>query len=139
MNDKLRLERLKELKHMLLNHKKIFPLVKFDINDWGSVETKEHKTLNLTTPVTCGFAACALGSAACHEPFVKSGLKMIFDYDRFVPKFKNATNERAGEQFFGLSYPEAYDLFMPGGYTNEEVTPKHVAAKVAKLIKHYAA
>lgn len=143
MRKDTRLRRLRELSRILKNHSKLFPTIKWDIREW------EEK-------LECGTAACALGSACHHAPFKRAGLKMRVDtwgddeqFAEFTPMFKGETEMAAGASFFGISYEEACWLFDPcyyhkrsGGYynsavVNKYVTPKVVAKRVDKLIKHY--
>lgn len=152
MDKKVRLKRLNQLKVMLDNHKKLFPEVKFDIETWMA----EGESCSIESG-TCGTAACALGSAALYGPFNKEGLKI----NGGSPHFKGFKGFDAGQNFFGISYPESEYLFDPQQYNDEryvghdynphnvsekvlkldkaitDVKPKHVSARVAVLIKHY--
>jgi hypothetical protein len=163
MNNKLRLKRLKQLKYMMENHKKIFPESIFDIDAW----IKPAKS-------RCGTAACALGSACFYPPFQKQGLsidgyKKLSDVGKaakkigedafdFSPGFDGNDYDgyETGANFFGIEIDESYFLFKPDHYKNcgddgsktflhrffgikqvEKVTPAMVAQRTGMIIERY--
>lgn len=164
MNKKLRLERLTELEYMLLNHKKIFKSrgVSFDLGNWAQkisdlVEAKLFNKQIGKAPqekTICGSAACALGSAALYDPFIKQGLKLVansidaiekegaeipeYEYElEFIPTYRGFKQEQAGAKFFGITDEESSNIFMPWNYTQSNPTPKDVAKRVKSLINQY--
>lgn len=164
MNKKLRIERLTELEYMLLNHKKVFKAqgIIFDLGNWAEkvCDYTAAKIFSKKKGVAdkkelCGSAACALGSAAIHDPFVKQGLCLkndgvssesetdedgleIIKYEAdFIPFYKGAEGVNAGAKFFGIDDYEADHLFMPGAYDNDNPSAKEVAVRVRKLINDY--
>lgn len=140
MRNSLRLQRLTELKYVMDNHDKLFKKVVFDIGSWAYLKDRKserkyvenkYKDLNcdIAKKVGCGTAACALGSAAMYEPFVKKGLKIKSQYDGwasgsewldFEPSYKGHTGTDAGTAFFGITEKEASYLFMPDAYHEPE-------------------
>jgi len=145
MRKDTRINRLKKLKYMLDNHDKIFPKAGFDMGTWAHSEgTCPPATLS------CGTAACALGSAAFYPPLKKAGLKMGGDSRFLCPKYGLLSGFGAGKAFFGISWVESGWLFNPDRYTtatgprykinslSRYITPKVVAKRVAALIKAYS-
>lgn len=134
-----RLERLKELEYMLLNHNTLFKTpkrksgIKFDIDLWCGVKEEPN----------CGTPACALGSACLHPPFIKQGLKLVKERTRYetliYPRTRNgAEGFDAGQEFFGITNSESMYLFSPETYEyKRKVTARDVANRVRKLIKKY--
>lgn len=139
-----RLRRLRMLSFMLENHKKIFNSnVHFDMTTWAK-ESFDCKT-----------AACALGSACMHKPFIKEGLKMSDRIDPFtlglgikanilVPVFDGFDGFEAGEKFFNISEKECEWVFDPCLYGPSRaaflpfpVCEISVKKRVDFLIKHY--
>lgn len=126
MKNELRLSRLHELRSMLLNHNKLFPEIKFNMDHWK-----------------CGTAACALGSACLHKPFSDKGLKVHAN----SVTYKHYEDYEAGEEFFGITSQESDWLFNPERYRTSKggffvdiqrsVKPKHVARRVTMLIDKY--
>jgi len=176
MNRKTRLNRLRKLRHIMLNHDRVFVpgnkdnangKVLFDINTWGEELTRQRARVS-----HCNTAACALGSAGLYKPFRRAGLKtdpsMCMAVTYREPGARASFRElgfSAGEKFFGISRYESQFLFdplyyyarqkpfMPQGLAakalfipgtgngfrpRHKVLPKHVAARVAQLIKHYS-
>lgn len=111
---------------------------KFDMSTWGSHAMDHHpeKEANF-----CGTAACALGHAALDKGFRRAGLRMTWkttsygadgfyhgednpqSYEATI-HFEDEEDENAGAKFFGLSYLEAYDVFLGTGATKKEVIAK---------------
>ena len=122
-----RLPRLRKLQYMLENHDTIFPRVGFNMGSWLSTCTTDQRTGNF-----CQTAACALGSAALYQPFKSKGLHIENNSVVFGSKF----DSEAGALFFGIDGETADKLFMPHNYPAAcKTKPKHVARKVAALIK----
>lgn len=121
MRKSTRLYRLKEFKFLMDNHDAFFSeaKVKLDMGEWFA-------------PTGCGFAACALGSAALYPPFKEAGLRLRL----MAPQYGDACGSNAGAKFFGISYQEARDVFLPVFYTGI-ITAKDVSEKITKLIKKY--
>jgi hypothetical protein len=111
---------------------------KFDMTTWGrhALDHNPEKEANF-----CGTAACALGHAAMDKGFRRAGLKMVWDttnyddngfyYGEGMPQayqaniyFNDAEGQNAGAAFFGLSYNEAYDVFLDFDCTKKEVIAK---------------
>lgn len=146
MDKQTRIRRLKELHSMLVTHQEVLPGVKFNLNYWQSA---------------CGTAACALGSAAIHKPFVEEGLELAGGIFGKSPWYQNNSGFAAGKKFFGISGQEAYFLFAPSQYrkvdnwdardtdvkklnicgidSDEEVSSLEVAHRVNMLVDHYEA
>ncbi len=141
MDNKLRLERLTELQGMLTHHDQIFKKkIRFDIDLWQD---------------DCGTAACALGSACSHKPFIEAGLEIgkYNDSNNFWPRLDGEIGFEAGAKFFGITEDESQFLFDPDTYNDPEdyelcekygfkdenlsVKPDDVALRVAKLIEKY--
>lgn len=133
MDNKLRLERLTELQGMLTHHDQLFKNLYFDMGTWfDPKDGHEDQQKNVTA--SCGTAACALGSAALHKPFMKQGLRISGD----VPVFKGEYGEAAGAKFFGITDMESASLFDPSEYEDWfNVSTTEVADKVAALIEKY--
>lgn len=144
MNNTIRLKRLKQLKYMLDNHSKLFKDTHFYMGAWIK-RAAPFKTKQLCRYDACGSAACALGSAALYPPFMKAGLKFVRDpMSMYVawPAYKRFRETEAGMEFFGIDLNEAEYLFIPCEYHQDDtsdIKPKHVAKRVAVLIKKYAA
>ena len=90
----------------------------FDMGDWGTGNFKQMK---------CGSAACALGWGSAVFP---RSLKMVKDkhglYDVIHTK-SGRKNEEAGEEFFGLTPVQAYQMFMPDeGYNTIKDVVEHI-------------
>lgn len=135
------------------NHDTEFPnMPNFDITQWiDTVGIKlaqsEGCKLEPLKEQTCGFAACALGSAAAHSWFNKRGLS--FDKDltmAFSPIYapngiggETFGGFAAGEKFFGISEVEAEFLFDPEEYAcdDSDVTTNMVAERIDFLIDNY--
>lgn len=135
--NKIRIERLETLYHILKNHKSIFKEKEFDMNQWS-----------------CDTAACALGSAASYPPFIKKGLRISLEEDwlgrevAFVI-FNGSDGYNAGAEFFKIEHDETRWLFSPNEYINTSgepyaagfikkyVTPDVVAKRVRALIDYY--
>lgn len=130
MRNTTRIKRLKQLSHMLKNHKKIFKTVKFDINTWVD---EQHCDDKACVTGSCKTAACALGSAAIYPPFMKVGLK-IFDS---IPAYKGSEDFWAGAIFFGIEEWESRQLFDPSLYNVRNPQARTVAKRVDILIKQY--
>ena len=73
----------------------------------------------------CTSAACALGTAACNETFIKEGLKLIaFKWEdvngdapiKVQPYYQGQIDYQAGKSFFGLDDFETKFLFSPSSY-----------------------
>lgn len=142
MKKETRLARLNELKYMLINHDKLFRTVKFNICVFG--EEKSDAPDDGIADKSCMTAACAIGSAALHEPFKKAGL--TYPLDNYGPKYKDEEDSfLAGAKFFGITPTESFWLFDPKYYTNKQrkpispkkITPDIVAARVQILVGHY--
>lgn len=164
------LKRLKDLKYMLNNHDKLFKpkKIKFNIGSWVNQNPEDRNRMKLyptkeeaaNNVCQCDSSACALGSAALYEPFIKDGLKWeiavknehdekngwsIKGYYPEEPEFDGFSGTYAGAAFFGISNSESSWLFMPDAYfkangdnlSSKKITPKMVAIRVAHLIKHY--
>lgn len=151
MDNKLRIERLTELQGMLTHHDQLFKKVaRFDIRSWFETGRAFRD---------CGTAACALGSACLHKPFIKQGLGLttVFHDHHKYPTINGKDYERdgwsVGAEFFGITYGESEYLFDPGHYYPghyynaddygldekpvQNVKPEHVAKRVEKLINKY--
>lgn len=138
MTKRITIKRLTMLEHMLRNHDKIFPQTKFNIKTWCDREN------------SCNTAACALGSAALYKPFNKLGLYADMDHC-MMPRYQGNSEYFAGASFFNISLAESEFLFSPdeyyraqreistiyGYFLTTQVTPKHVADRVAWLIANY--
>lgn len=116
-------ERLIELHRMLSE----VPEEYFDMGIFG---TRDFQNLE------CGSAACALGWAAVHPPFVEQGLRYIDE----VPVYGDFRNYYAGGVFFGLTRQQCMDLFNPSRYDVEDeetIKPTDVMARIRDLIGYY--
>jgi len=141
-----RLRRLKELKHLMENHDKIFPqTLRFDLGTWwegtrpDSFADRNYDQMTSEESLTCGYAACALGSAACYKPFIEEGLALT-GYAQ-VPYYEGNAAFEAGESFFGITEQESYYLFDPCMYPNnndDPITADQVARRVQELIEKYS-
>lgn len=158
MRKETRIKRLKQLKYLMDNHEKIFGKeggenangkIKFDISSWS-------EEIYPAANKDCGTAACALGSACYYKPFNKAGLK-INSYHSKLPDYKDYSDFRAGQYFFGISIHESNFLFDPNSYrkvktlyrhspwfdksnlnsVRGKIKPKNVSERIALLIKHY--
>ena len=132
--------RLRRLKHLVVVMKAV-PVEKFNMCRWMQ---KEHfiKPVEVEVPksfiaVDCRTAGCALGWAALDKKFIRAGLSVIGNKGYGNVKFKNKQAAEAGEFFFGLRTIEADGLFQPAYYDIPDIKPRHVIAKVKKLIKKY--
>ena len=90
---------------------------KFFFGSWATDQNDRYREPDLNV---CGTTACALGWAASMPEFRKRGLKMHWDenWEEAYPMLKDKdgdvlTGEDAGAEFFGLSYDEAEELFIP--------------------------
>lgn len=150
MNSETKIQRLTMLKDLMLNHDKHFPKMSFNIKAW-KVDELQMKKLNIKDKKDCGTAACALGSAACYQPFINMGLKIQMAPDGSVarlmglpteyPAFDGKREFGAGAEFFGITMDESRYLFNPMDYKRVEigddsndVTAEMVANRVQKLI-----
>ena len=100
---------------------------KFFFGSWATDQNDIYRKPDLNV---CGTTACALGWAASMPEFRKRGLKMHWDghWEEAYPVLKDKygeehTGEDAGAEFFGLSYDEADELFIPNFGQNEENLP----------------
>ena len=91
--------------------------VKFNFGSWAENNNEPYKEPDLNV---CGSTACALGWAGSMPEFRKRGLKLVWDQNweeanvEYVDKHDDWFGaERAGAVFFGLSYDEACELFIP--------------------------
>lgn len=161
MNKKVRLDRLKKLHDLLINHDRYFPKIKFDLDCWGNDENEE---LPGRKGISCLTSACALGSAGLYPPFRRAGLQTTVDkWDGVSVIFEHAEGFCAGQNFFGLSRTESNWLFNPsyyyflweGEYVSptsvdnydegdeagdefvDSISPSIVAVRVQHLINHY--
>jgi len=144
MNNAIRLRRLKKAVEIL----KAVPTEKFHMDYWGHTEYFD-KPLKIKIPdnfvhVDCRTSACALGWLSMDKGFRKAGL--TFRADISQPShgdvlYGKSRSEYAGRDFFGITYYEAQDLFIPSdGFPemqSELIKPRHVIAKIKKLIKKY--
>ena len=119
------IKRLEMMVDMLERHSELFPNTKFDLSGWH-----------------CGTAACAVGSACFHKPFMKMGLTLNIHTQS--PAYKGSYNWVAVEEFFGLTFTEAIHLFsrqkypcyMEDGHPDEPTTKdviKRVRKQIAKM------
>lgn len=141
----IRIKRLKQLSYMLKNHHKLFKAEKkpmrFDIQYWFDPGKPDYTSDKAIKPgISCGTAACALGSAALYPPFKKAGLKFMrcdSFFNEYVPMYKDFVGFYAGDRFFKISSAESRWLFDPQEYRRKRVAPSNVAKRVDRLIKHY--
>jgi hypothetical protein len=97
----------------------------FDMGDWA-------------TPSWCGFAACALGEAGFDPVFRKAGLKTEAGVNGGAVYYDLDVGLYAGATFFGISHDESSSLFLPSKYRAAIVRPRHVIAKIQKLLARIA-
>lgn len=140
MENAERLKRLELLNTMLMEHDHIFSKVKFDIDVWNvsgeeNINNVYHRVVLKKSGEICGTAACALGSAALYEPFMKMGLRIGY-YN--APLYDENSEFDAGAEFFGINGRESEYLFSPSEYDQRKVTPRTVAKRVRELIKQYS-
>jgi len=141
MRKTARIRRLKELSYMLKNHDKLFKEVAFSISCWHTRQEGVGcgvlfgRNKDKQKSYSCGTAACALGSAALHKPFIKAGLS--FDICN-SPSYKGERDFYAGSCFFGIGYDASINLFANSSYKNPPTAAK-VARRVDSLIKKYEA
>lgn len=134
-------ERLTELHKLLLS----IPEGKFNINFWargkdgqGSFTKEEAEAFSLED---CSTAACALGWAASHPPFMEQGLSLVTLHEderaySLCPGFEGVDCYEAGAEFFGISYRQSEILFDPLEYElGAEVSPTEVAERVWELLE----
>lgn len=141
MNNKIRLNRLNHALTVL----KAIPKKKFEMGFWMKRNFFD-KPLNIKIPdnfvnVSCTSAACALGWFASDRTFRRAGLRWYETANGDGIDYNNHKDQYAGAAFFGLTSREADNLFLPDRYmeTTDDITPRHVAERIRKLIKKYAA
>lgn len=139
MNKELKIKRLTMLKELMLNHDEHFPTVNFNLSTWFTGDVLEDADIqeSIQSGAGCGYAACALGSAACWPPFREMGLKMD---ESMEPEFGNSMGDPilAGAYFFGISEKQSEHLFFPSQYPHTQsssITPKEVADRVDILLQ----
>lgn len=141
MNNQLRLSRLTELKKMLDTHQKLFPDISFNMVSWLQRMSPFRKTCKIGKKEACGTAACALGSAAIHPPFIRQGLRMRVERgdNEGEPYYLGKSGYEAGEKFFGITDEEAQKIFSPEEYCvlGNSISLKDVSERVAGIIKEY--
>jgi hypothetical protein len=99
----------------------------------------------------CETAACALGTAALHPPFMAMGLRLekFSGRDVLTPTYNNLQGCDAGMAFFNLSESQAFFLFLPSSYLYDEngryrdigpITPLNVVEHIDILLNrgHHA-
>ena len=122
MNNAMRIERLRKLAEVLSDPKHETPDVrKFDMYHW-------------IAPLECGYAACALGSAALHPWFRRRGLKIL---DGEVPAYRGRIAIEAAMKFFGITVREADRLFIPENYDMDVIRRPSVIKRVNEVIIEY--
>ena len=127
-----RKERLRELKKVILQHKKLFPNVNYKM-----------KIPEFYVGDVSGVYACPGGFAALHKPFNKIGLKFKTVYHKSQPVYKDAEGKAALMKFFNLSEQEANYLFYSVSYGSldpdgKDITPTVVAERIDYLIMNIA-
>jgi hypothetical protein len=124
-------DRLQEFETLLRNIRTTLPdLAIFNMSTWyePDFDATRWKSSNscfllLDEKVTCGSAACALGSAAIHKPFIEQGLIMNSHYDQV--QFGSDFGFEAGAEFFDLTIEQAKWLFFPLLYSTEFIPEIH--------------
>jgi hypothetical protein len=98
------------------------PNSRFDMDYWG-----------------CGTASCAAGWAGRTKWFNDRGLSLTFDFFNaetgkkiYNLSYENSTSLNAAMKFFGLSKPEAEQLFMKGFNVKPKTKAKQIRNFVAK-------
>lgn len=135
-----RLRRLRRAHHVILSvpkdgwnmHQWMLPRVEFD--SYGrEIPLKKE-------PNVCGTAGCALGNCGLDPVLRAEGLECskVGDFRLHHRKIHwRDSPEQAGARFFGITLEEADRLFLPDRYDEEDITPKMVAKRVARLIEKY--
>lgn len=143
MNNATRLRRLNHFVAVL----EAVPVKKFRMSHFLK-ENYFDNPLHVTVPanfiqVKCQTAGCGLGWAALDKTFRKAGLRVKSEefgleiYGNVF--FKDEEGIGAGAGFFGITRDEAEKLFLEVPYriVSDKIKPRHVIAKVKKLIKKY--
>ncbi len=124
-----RLRRLTQLKYMMENHTEIFP------------DTRLDMSVFLQGSSRCGFAACALGSAAAYPSFRDEGLELVpLDWSPYhlAPRYRGHMSYYAGAKFFHITMEESYFLFSPGSYIPHcAITNSDVVSHINTLLEQY--
>ena len=143
MDNRTRLRRLNKLAELLegITDKKHFKMETWaEHNGSPRAFADDAPHLEADGRFGCGTAACALGYAALHPSFRRSGLKLgAADHwmhgPIWAPEFEGLFGFAAGEAFFGLTGDDARSIFDPSAGAGK--TPKQVAKRVRKLIRQY--
>jgi hypothetical protein len=118
------------------------PRKQFDYLTWVGDDWKGKPDLS------CGTKACALGWAATIPSLQRAGLHHVASRDgdgriwdayvEFRPKgtskYDRKTDFGAASAVFGITFDEAYELFMPRD-NEKNATPKQVAKKIERFVK----
>lgn len=108
--------------------------------------TKPIKRFDLGTFITCGTAACALGTAALHPWFRLKGLKDQSDeveesingkpVEYFTPVCNGKEAFEAGSEFFGINDHASNYLFNPNHYPSSHKESSYVANRIRQFVKN---
>lgn len=134
MRNHTRIDRLKDLRHLLKFHWLYFPFTSFNMDIWSTTRKRDPDNVN----GFCHSAACALGSAALHPHFMAQGLQIR----ERTPNYEGYDGYRAGAAFFGLTGSESEQLFNPIAYPNggeRKIKRKEVIKRVDRMIAKYKA
>lgn len=99
----------------------------FSIYDWGY-------------EVPCGIVACAGGFATLCPALRKKGLQSIVrnGAPTFIPKYRDREAISALTTFFGLDERDG-GIFSPSGYSVGNPRPRHVIARLNKVLQERGA
>lgn len=137
----MKIERLQRLKRLLLAEK----VWNFNMRSWFDAQPGMHFNWTPRDGTSywadvephnfCGTAACALGTAALDPQFQDEGLRLVAklnaqgELDGIQPSYRGRVAFAAAQEFFGLSYNQAQDLF---GLSSLKAS--QVAAKIDALL-----
>lgn len=107
--------------------------IKFDLGVFGEVG-------DLTTPISCGTTACALGLAALSGAFKRQGLGFKLYEGDLTVTLGSRQDFKAGASLFDIQIHEATWLFHPFNYGQKQpLTGAKGERVVAKRIRDFVA
>lgn len=86
----------------------------------------------------CGTAACAAGVAALLPELKAQGLMLEQDpmkRGHSYIRFNDEIHICALMTFFGITYDQAHDVFLPEAYSQVDIKPADVVAKIRKILR----
>lgn len=116
----------------------------FDLSHWLVTGLTQIAAEVLAgAPMECGTVACACGHAALDPWFQQHGFSIIRGRIGPIPSFGALRGWPAVQEFFDLGNGQAYDLFSPTSYQDDEegdeiagidVTPQMVIDRINELL-----